>query len=127
MAGSCRDTKASPVATVPVAQRRRGRQIGGSGCAEGWAARWWWARWVRVSQSGNHFFCFSLGHLDHIVQTYVDYYNKLRPHQSLGNVPLDKAGQPPPESSEPIAGAIGPVRHQRLLGGLINHYERKAA
>jgi len=46
----------------------------------------------------------------------------MSPYSSpLGNVPL---GEPPPE---PIAGEIGPIRRQRLLGGLLNHYERKAA
>src|SRR5690606_28605750 len=29
----------------------------------------------------NHFVCFSLRHLDHIVQTYVSYHNTIRPHQ----------------------------------------------
>ncbi len=33
----------------------------------------------------NHFFCFSLGQLDHIVQTHALYHNKYRPHQGLGN------------------------------------------
>ena len=73
----------------------------------------------------NHFLCFSLNHLDHIVQTYVNYYNELRPHQSLGNRPLNQLGQPPP--SAPIVGEIGPIRRRQLLGGLFSHYERKAA
>ncbi len=72
----------------------------------------------------NHFYCFSLGHMDHIVQTYAMFYNHRRPHQPLGNVPLGQAGQPP---SPPVAGEIGVVRRQQLLGGLLNHYERKAA
>ncbi|MFW6039035.1 MAG: integrase core domain-containing protein [bacterium] len=72
----------------------------------------------------NHFACFSLGHLDHIVQTYAGYYNSVRPHQSLDNMPLDQAGQPPPEE---IIGEIGAVRRHELSGGLLNHYGRKAA
>jgi putative transposase len=72
----------------------------------------------------NHFFCFSLGHLDHIVQAYANYYNELRPHQSLGNVPLSRAGQPPPQA---IDGDTGQIRCIAHLGGLLNHYERKAA
>ena len=51
-------------------------------------------------------------------------YHSVRPHQSLDNVPLDQAGQPPPEE---IAGEIGPIRRHELLGGLLNHYEREAA
>ncbi len=73
----------------------------------------------------NHFVCVSLKHLDHIAQTYGSYYNRFRPHQSLGNVPLGQAGQPPPESDG--AGHIGLVRRHELLGGLLSHYERKAA
>jgi putative transposase len=73
----------------------------------------------------NHFFCFSLQHLDHIAQTYICHYNRLRPHQSIGNVPLSQPDKPPPERT--AAGEIGPVRRHKLLGGLLNHYERKAA
>ncbi len=73
----------------------------------------------------NHFVCVSLKHLDHIAQTYGSYYNRFRPHQSLGNVPLGQAGQPPPEPD--VEGRIGLIRRHKLLGGLLNHYERKAA
>jgi len=68
----------------------------------------------------NHFACFSLGHLDHVTQTYVRYYNTHRPHQSLGNVPLN--GYDPPEQLPPES-----VERQQFLGGLLNHYYRKAA
>ena len=69
----------------------------------------------------NHFFCFSLRQLDHIVQTYAVYYNTYRPHQSLGNRPLGVRDDPPPRS------ACGTVRRQSLLGGLLNYYSRQAA
>ncbi len=36
----------------------------------------------------NRFICFGQEHLDHIVLEYTDYYNELRPHQSLENRPL---------------------------------------
>lgn len=42
----------------------------------------------------NHFFCFSMRHLDHIAQIYASYYNALRSLQSLGNVPPRSRGQP---------------------------------
>jgi putative transposase len=71
----------------------------------------------------NHFFCFSLSHLDYIGQIYADYYNTVRPHQSMGNEPLIRHG-PLKASLPPPAGM---VRRQRLLGGLLNHYYRKAA
>ena len=68
--------------------------------------------------------CFGLRYFDHVVQTYVRYYNTMRPHQSLGNVPLCRPGEPPCEQA---AHKLGPVRREQLLGGLLNHYERKAA
>ena len=71
----------------------------------------------------NLLFCFSLRQLDHIVQTYVLYHNKFRPHQGLGNRPLG-ADAGPPQDTEVEAGNI---RCQRWLGGLLKHYERRAA
>ena len=70
----------------------------------------------------NHLFCFSLGHLDHITQTYVHYHNEVRPHQVLGNVTIPQAGQPPPACTGSPAGRI---RRQQWLGGLLTHYYRK--
>ncbi len=72
----------------------------------------------------NHFFCFSLRHLDHILQTYAKFYNTHRPHQSLGNVPLG-GGVPPPDAPSPED--LGTIRRHALLAGLLNHYERNAA
>ena len=59
------------------------------------------------------------------MQTYAQYHNTVRPHQSLENVPLNERDGPPPGKA--VAGAIGPVRRTKLLGGLLNHYERRAA
>lgn len=78
----------------------------------------------------NHFSCFGLRHLDYIVQTYVDYYNLVRPHQSKENRPLAINDAPisilATESSLP-AETIGAVQRHELLSGLLSHYERKAA
>ena len=71
----------------------------------------------------NLLLCFGLRQLDHIVQTYVLYHNKFRPHQGLGNRPLG-ADADPPQDTELEADSI---RCQRWLGGLLKHYERKAA
>jgi putative transposase len=68
----------------------------------------------------NHFVCFSLKHLDYIVQTYVGYYNVHRPHQSLSNLPIGT--DEPPEQSPPLS-----IGCKKSLGGLLNHYYRKAA
>ncbi|MEZ6192089.1 MAG: integrase core domain-containing protein [Phycisphaerales bacterium] len=76
----------------------------------------------------NHFFCFSLRHLDHIVQAYTNYYNELRPHQGKDNRPLTMSHDPiRATESPPPTGEVGPVKRHALLGGLLSHYERKAA
>jgi putative transposase len=73
----------------------------------------------------SHFLCFSLGHLDHILAEYARYYNKHRPHQSLGNRTLTSSAEGP---SPPVNDAdIGPIHCQRFLGGLLRHYYRDAA
>jgi putative transposase len=62
-------------------------------------------------------------HLNHIVQSYVAYYNQLRPHQSLGNRPLPEADAPdPPILPFPDAGVVC----EKRLGGLLKHYRRAA-
>ncbi|MCC5830887.1 MAG: transposase [Phycisphaeraceae bacterium] len=65
--------------------------------------------------------CFSLRQVDYVVQPYVKYHNTIRPHQSLGDVPLNQVGQSPPAT--PANGDIGAVRRITSLGGLLNHYE----
>ena len=72
----------------------------------------------------NHFFCFGLRQLDHIVQTYALYHNQFRPHQSLGNRPLGARNDPPARSADDESGVI---LRQSWLGGLLNHYSRQAA
>ena len=78
----------------------------------------------------NHFLCFSIGHLDHIVREYVTFFSRHRPHQGLGNRTLPEAlaasPEPPPRTT--IAPEeVGRVRCLRVLGGLLRHYEREAA
>jgi len=71
----------------------------------------------------NLLFCFSLRQLDHVCQIYAEYHNEYRPHQALGNRPLN-ASEPPPHEDHVEPRTVG--RH-RLLGGLLNHYYRRAA
>ncbi len=71
------------------------------------------------------FACFSLKHLDFIVQTFVDYYNEHRPHQSKGNQVLifpSEHRAPPVANSQPP----GPVVSEQSLSGLLKHYRRAA-
>ena len=72
----------------------------------------------------NHFFCFSLGQLDHIVQTHALYHNKYRPHQGLGYRPLgiSEDGSRPTREID-----VGEIQCKHWLGGLLKHYYRKAA
>ena len=76
----------------------------------------------------DYFLCFSLGHLNHVAQEYVRFFNTYRPHQGLGNqtLPAARAG-PPSEPAFDDDPEIGRVRCQRFLGGLLRHYYRAAA
>jgi len=75
----------------------------------------------------NYFFCFSQRHLDHIVQTYVGYYNTHRPHQGLENrVPL-KAGNYSLKLVQEETPLYSGITCKRQLGGLLKHYYRFAA
>ena len=76
----------------------------------------------------DHFLCFSLGHLDHIGQEYVRFFNEHRPHQGLGNRTLPAAATGPPEElAFNPAPETGRIRCQRFLGGLLRHYYCDAA
>ncbi len=76
----------------------------------------------------DYFLCFSLGHLNHIGQQYVRFFNEHRPHQGLGNRTLPAAATGPLEESryDPPT-PLGRIRCQRFLGGLLRHYYRVAA
>ena len=68
----------------------------------------------------DHFVCFSLGHLQHIVAKWISYYNSRRPHQGfdINNQVLDKDFE---------VQTVGEVRCKEELGGIIKSYYRKAA
>jgi len=72
----------------------------------------------------NAFFCFGLRQLDYIAQIYSSYYNEVRPHQGLGNVPLSARDDPSTRADESDPGTI---RRRTWLGGLLSHYYRQAA
>lgn len=72
----------------------------------------------------NHFIVFGEKHLRHLVHEWVTHYHTVRPHQGLGNVPITGSLPPP----EPLEGfQLEDVECQARLGGLLKHYERKAA
>ena len=78
-------------------------------------------RWVLSLKSEclNHFVVFGEKHLHYLVSSYLDYYHRLRPHQSKGNAPLTNLPSP--------ASAAGEIACEEMLGGLLHHYYRKAA
>jgi len=82
-------------------------------------------RWIKSirEQCLNYFIIFGKKHLDHLVFSYLDFYNELCPHQALNNRPLTGAWA---EVDEPLLLGEQIVCHERL-GGLLRHYERIAA
>jgi putative transposase len=71
----------------------------------------------------DHFMIFGERHLDHVVKEYAAFYNSVRPHQGIENRPIGVI---------PFPGGTGPpntgqVHCEIRLGGLLQHYHRKAA
>ena len=60
---------------------------------------------------------FGEDHLQYILSEYETFHNENRPHQGVGNVPLTAA---------PVGPISESVKCQERLGGLLNHYYRKA-
>ncbi len=63
----------------------------------------------------DHVLILNETHLRRVLQTYIDYYNTRRPHQSL------EQQSPIPYSQAPDSGA---VKKRQLLGGILNDYFR---
>ncbi|MHC4253558.1 MAG: integrase core domain-containing protein [Planctomycetota bacterium] len=61
-------------------------------------------------------------HLEHVLESYVSYYNSKRPHRGLGNVPIGVGKPPPPEDTRTQDG----VACDMWLGGLLRHHRRAA-
>lgn len=75
----------------------------------------------------NHFLCFSMGHLDQIVQTNAEFYNTHRPHQGKGNRVLRFTSRTSEREPEYNPSSIGKIGFTSQLGGLLKSYHRKAA
>jgi putative transposase len=82
--------------------------------------------WVqRVKQEClDHFVVFGEKHLQTIMSQWLEYYHRHRPHQGLGNVLI--TGELPPETSVDDFRPEEVVCHESL-GGLLKHFERRAA
>jgi putative transposase len=81
-----------------------------------------WVKSIRV-ECLNFFIVFGRNHLDHLVDSYVRFYNIARPHQAKENRPLTGHW---PEEHEPLANDEEIICHESL-GGILRHYARVAA
>ena len=81
-------------------------------------------RWIQSIQVEclDHFIVLGEAHLNYLVAQYVEHFENERPHQGLGNK-LVVAGKSP-KSDVPL---LGQVKCRERLGGLLKHYERRAA
>ena len=66
----------------------------------------------------DHLLILSQRSLNNVLTEYIDYYNRARPHQGL------QQQTPIPYIQGPFEG---PIRHRKVLGGLIRDYYRDAA
>jgi putative transposase len=73
----------------------------------------------------NHFLVFGEQHLRYILNSWLEFYHLHRPHQGLGNVRLEDRDKTLPELSDRVP--LGKITCHESLGGLLKHYERKAA
>jgi len=74
------------------------------------------------SECLDHFIVFGEEQLRHLVFSFQDYYDELRPHQSKDNLPLNWAA-PPPTAAFTAEGIVSDERP----GGLPKHYARRIA
>ncbi|MBA4192283.1 MAG: integrase, partial [Planctomycetaceae bacterium] len=72
----------------------------------------------------DHFVVPGEKHLNHVTREFLDHYNRDRPHQGKGNVPLPDADLKEPRI---LRFPSGKIRCKERLGGLIKHYYREAA
>jgi putative transposase len=68
----------------------------------------------------DQFIIFGQRHFEYLVTTYVAYYNSVRCHSGIGNVPIAMGKPPPPDEVEERDG----VMCESWLGGLLRHYRR---
>ena len=82
-------------------------------------------RWVKSIKIEclRFFMVFGKKHLDHLVTSYVSFYNEFRPHQALENRPLTGKWS---DEDEPLTEDQQIICHESL-GGILRHYERVAA
>ncbi|MGD0901203.1 MAG: integrase core domain-containing protein, partial [Thermoguttaceae bacterium] len=65
----------------------------------------------------NHFIVFGERHLRQILAAWLEYYHRHRPHQGIGNVPLEERTDGPPAPMTDTAPS-GEILCYESLGGL---------
>lgn len=73
--------------------------------------------WVSIIKREclDYFCVFGEHHLKFLVNEFVKYYNTVRPHSALNNMPLSHIKKT----------TVGTIKHESRLGGLLNHYYRE--
>jgi putative transposase len=82
-----------------------------------------WVLSVRL-ECLNHFVVFGEEHLRYLLDQYLAFFNEHRPHQGVGNVPLNSDIAVPLPQPPSTAAAVLCAEH---LGGLLKHYSQPAA
>lgn len=72
----------------------------------------------------DQFIVFGERHVRHPLEGWLAYYHEFRPHQGIGDEPISGL-RPIPE--DPIEFRREEIICRERLGGLLKHYERKAA
>jgi len=72
----------------------------------------------------DQFVVFGERHLEFLIREFEDYYNTVRPHQGIENRTIGVIPFPQPDIGPPKLSVVECDSH---LGGLLRHYDRKAA
>ena len=77
-------------------------------------------RWIRLARQEclDHLLILNEAHLRRVLEVYVGYYNRARPHQGLD--------QRTPVTPDRTRGS-GSIQRRDMLGGLLHDYYRSAA
>ena len=83
-------------------------------------------RWVQTVRREclDHFLVFGERHLRYLLTHFLAHYHRFRPHQGIGNELITKADKPP--EAVAVLSPADVICHESL-GGLLKHYERRAA
>jgi putative transposase len=83
-------------------------------------------RWIQSIKHEclNHLIVLGEGHLNYLVEQYVEHYHMERPHQGIGIDNTVLVPRSPPNESVP---QLDEIESRERLGGLLKSYSRKAA